>query len=90
MMDTFPWHMMITWRKLHGQFHTMPINIYIFRLEHRLSACGCLSNMDFTAYKLNRNGEWGDHVTLQAAADKVSLYNLCFQLSFLAYPVWWS
>ena len=45
-------------------------------MEHRLSACGCLSNMHFTAYKLNRNGEWGDHVTLQAAADKVSLYTI--------------
>jgi hypothetical protein len=26
--------------------------------------------------KVARNGEWGDHVTLQAAADKVSLYTI--------------
>lgn len=25
---------------------------FFFRMEHRLSACGCLSNMHFTAYKL--------------------------------------
>lgn len=69
MRGMFPWHTVTTWRRCPSIFlflhdlTILPFLVFLTLLHH------------IDAY---RSGEWGDHVTLQAAADLVSSTCLFF------------
>jgi hypothetical protein len=71
MMGMSPWHTMSIWTKYHGtllQFKNYWVkNTNLVHVNASLTSFGSWTN---------RNGEWGDHVTLQAAADKVLILPL--------------
>lgn len=63
--DMFLWHTMTIWRRCQGisRSHSMLfVSPFIMFWDHQINTLLC---------ELTRSGEWGDHVTLQAAADSV-------------------
>ena len=72
MRDMFLWLMQIIWRRCPSIF-LLPFELTRFLLEIFASYYDCFAGGI-------RNGEWGDHVTLQAAADSVRFINLSLNL----------
>ena len=67
----FPWLMVTIWRRCPSIFLLFLVYLIIcFRVYFDLASAIILDE--------NRSGEWGDHVTLQAAADSVRFSDFTF------------
>ena len=81
MRDMFPWSMVNIWGRCQSNNRTLCLSCFINYKEF----CG-YSNTQIPHMNLDddsRSGEWGDHVTLQAAADSVWIWpRVLFFFSF--------